>query len=107
MNDLTLSPRLANPQALVGVVHAPGGSSGAGAGRVEDCPEFTSPPPTGWGGWNETTVTKHTVGGRSYSEIVRSMTARNGHRLGETDPSTRELCRCKLCSLRSYQLLQK
>lgn len=38
---------------------------------------------------------------------VRSMTARNGHRFGESGPGTTVLWRCKFCSLRNYQLLQK
>ena len=88
MIDLTHSPRLANPQALVGVVRALGDSSEARTDRVED-----------------PTASKHAVGGRS--QIVHSMTVRNGHRFGETGMGSRELCRCKFCSLRSHQLLQK
>lgn len=105
MIDLTHSPRLANPRALVGVVRALDDSSEARTGGVEDCPEFTCPPPKGFGGWNPATVSKHAVGGRS--QTVRSMTARNGHRFGETGTCSRDLCRCKFCSLRSHQLLQK
>jgi hypothetical protein len=88
MIDLTHSPRLANPQALVGVVRALGDSSEARTDRVED-----------------PTASKHAVGGRS--QIVRSMTARNGPRSGETGTCSGELCPCKFCSLRSHPLLQK
>lgn len=47
MIDLTLSPRLANPQAQVGVMRALGGSSAAWTGRVEGGLECTSPSPAG------------------------------------------------------------
>ena len=106
MNDLAHSLRLANPKALMGVVSARDGSSRVRAGRVKDCPELASLLPAGWGGWDVITVIKHAAGGRDL-QMPRSMTARNGHRLGETGPSTRELCRCRFCSLRSFGLLQK
>lgn len=39
MIDLTLSPRLADPQARGRVVRTPGGSSGARTGHLQDCAE--------------------------------------------------------------------
>jgi hypothetical protein len=72
MIDLTLSPWLANPQAVVEVARALGGRSGVSTGRVEGSPEFASPPPKGFDGWNSTALTKHAVEGRSHLAIVRA-----------------------------------
>jgi hypothetical protein len=88
--DLTRSSRLANPQALVGVVRAPERGSGARTSHVAHWPEFASAPPMGWGGWDPTTATKHADVGSFCSEIVRSPPEPNGHRFGETGPSSSE-----------------
>jgi len=89
MNDLALSPRPANPQALIGLVRAPGGSFRAGIGRARAAPiRFPATNGLGMGPRGNQARCQ-----RAFElGVVHSMTARNGS---------------KFCGLRSYPLLQK